>query len=94
MRIGEQPPREHALSDESQPRARANRFFKPDLVSDSLSDRFAEFPSDSTRRQPRRNPARFEYHHFAAHDSKQRGRHSSRLSRTRSGYDHQVRMQL
>ena len=43
-RIGKQPPREYALSDESQPRARGNRFFKPDLISDSLSDRFAELP--------------------------------------------------
>ena len=93
-RIRKQPPREYALSDESQPRATGNRFFKPDLISDSLSNWFAELPRHSTRRQPRRNPARLEYHHFAAHDTKQRGRYSSSLSRTRCGYDHKIRAQL
>ena len=91
--IGKQTPGEYAFSDKSQARARANRFFKPDLVSDRLADRFAEFPCDSTRRQSRRDPARLEHNHFTAHDPKQRGRHPGRLPRTRSGHDHKVRVQ-
>ena len=92
MRIGKQTSRKYPFGDKSQPRARADCLFKPDLVPDRLADRFSQFPCDSTRRQSRRNPARLEHNHFAAYDSSQRWRHSSRLPRARRSYDHKVRM--
>src|ERR1700730_6008394 len=92
--IGKKSPREYALDNKSQPRARANRFFEPDLISDGLADLLAEFGCDSTRGKPGRNPTRFEHHDFTADDSQKRGRHSSRLARPRSGHDHKVGAQF
>ena len=94
LRIREKAPCEHALGDKAKPRARANRFFKPNLVPDGLADRFAAFRRDSTRRQARCYPARLQHDHISAHHTQQSGRHSSGLARTRSGYDHQVRLQF
>ena len=67
--IGKQAPGQYALGDKAQARARANRFFKSDLVADGLAELFAELPCHSPRRQPCRNPARFEHNHFAAQRS-------------------------
>ena len=92
-RFRKQTPGEYPLSDKSQARAWAYRFFKPDLVSDRLADRFAEFPCHSTRRQSRRYSARFEHNHFTAHDSEKRRWYSGGLPRTGSSHDHKVRAQ-
>ncbi len=92
--IGKQSPCQYALGDKPQASARPHGFFKPDLVADSLAGLFAHLPRDSARRHACRNPARFQYNHFTAHDPKQRGRHSGRLPRARRGLDHQVRIPI
>src|SRR5580692_7193184 len=94
LRIGEQTAGQQALSDKSHPRARTNRLFEANLISDGFAYRFAEFRLDSTRHQARCDPARLQHDHISAHNTKQRGRHSSSLTRTRSGYDHEVRLEF
>ena len=65
--IGKQSPGEYALSNKSQPSTRANRFFKPDLISNGLADLLAKFRCDSARGQSCCDAARFKHNHVAAH---------------------------
>ena len=92
MGVRKQSSREHTLRDKAHTRVWADGFFKPDLITDGLSDRLAEFPCDSSRCQSRGDPARFKHNHLAAHDSHKRRRHSGGLSRARSSYDYKVRV--
>ena len=92
--VRKQAASQYAFGDKPQPGVWANRFIKPDLVADGLAQLFAEFPSDSFRRQSCGNPARLEHDHFTAHDPKKSRRHAGRLSRARRGFDHKVRMPI
>jgi hypothetical protein len=64
------------------------------LVADRLAGPLAQLFGNPPRRHSGRNPARFEYNNFTAHDRKERGRHSGRLPSARRGFDHKVRMTI
>jgi hypothetical protein len=92
--IRKQPPRQDALGDKSQSCARSNSFLKPNLIADSLTDLFTEFPCDSPRRQSCRYPTRFEDHYVTSDNAEERGRHAGRLTGPRWRFDYEVRITL
>jgi hypothetical protein len=62
---------------------RPSHFVKPDLISDSFTNPFANFRGDPSRSHSCGNAARFEYKYLAAYELKKCGRHASRFARAR-----------
>jgi hypothetical protein len=92
-RVGHELAREHALGDEADPRARADRAVEADLVADGVTHALATLLGHALRGHARSQPARLQHHHVAVAGQpgvEQGGRDARGLARARGRDQHRV----
>ena len=87
QRVGNQTPRENAFRQETETGSRTGYFFKANLITNGLAERFAKFLSYPARGQAHGQTPRLEHQHVSANQIEQRRRNSRGFPRARRGFD-------
>ncbi len=90
IRVGEQPPSQHSLGQESQPRTRPADVFESHLVASRFAQLFSQFARDATSGEPRRQPPWLQHENFATNATQEGRRYASGLAGARWRFDHQT----